>query len=228
MDRFAVIGLGLFGRRLAHLLTEAGADVIAIDRRQDVIDEIRDRVSLAVCLDSTNADALRAQGIDAVDVAIVGIGTAFESAVLTAVLLKQLGVKRVICRATGQVRSQIFMRIGADEVINPEREAAERWRNRLLVPAVLERSVLAEGTSLIHVAAPRRFVGKTLGELHIRRKFEINVVAIRRTVEHIDDDGVPRTRQEAISVPTADTRIEAGDVLLLIGTDDALAAFPVD
>ena len=224
MERFAIFGLGLFGRRLATLLAEAGADVIAVDQDRDLVEAIRDSVSLAVCLDSTDEQALLAQGIDKVDAAIVGIGESFEAAALTTALLKQIGVKHVISRATSQVRGQILLRIGADEIVDPEREAAERWRNRLMLPAILERTVLGEGFSLVQIAAPKSFVGETLGDLDIRKKHGVNVVGIRRLAASMPQSGQPS--ETLISVPMADTRIEADDVLLLIGADEALADFP--
>ena len=224
MGRFAIIGLGRFGKRLAMLLSDAGADVIAIDRQKELVETVRDRVALAVCLDSTNADALRAQGIDRVDVAVVGIGAAFEENALTTAILKQLGVRRVISRATTSIRGQILMRIGADDIVNPEREAAERWSSRLISPKIMERIELAAGYSLSQVAAPASFHNKTLEDLAIRKKHNVNVVAIRRDVEQIDADGKKTTSQQIISVPMPDSVIAPGDVLLLIGSDQAIEA----
>ena len=226
MERFAVIGLGRFGRRLAVLLAEAGAEVIAVDRSRDVIEQLRDKVTLAVCLDSTDEHALKAQGIDKVDVAIVGIGTAFEDSALATVTLKQLGVPRVISRATTAIRAKILTRIGADDIVNPERESADRWRNRLLAPAIMERIELAEGYSLTQIPAPASFSGKTLQQLDVRRKYEVNIVAIRRTQEETDAEGIKRTRQFVISVPMAETKIEPGDILLLVASDQAMESFP--
>jgi trk system potassium uptake protein TrkA len=228
MERFAVIGMGRFGRRLAVMLSEAGADVIAIDRQREVIEQIRDQVTLAVSLDSTDEEALRAQGIDKVDVAVVGIGTAFEAAALTTVILKQLGVPRVISRATSEVRAQVLSRIGADDIVNPEKESAERWANRLLAPAVIERIELAEGYSLAQVPVPESFHGKTLEQLAIRRRYQVNVVAIRRTTEEPDEAGQVRSRQFVITGPMADSVIQRGDVLVIIGGDDAISAFPAN
>jgi len=226
MEKFAIIGLGRFGMRLATMLADAGADVIAIDRRRELIDQVRDKVSLAVCMDCTDEDAIKAQGIDKADVAVVGVGTSFEDSALVTVMLKHLGVGRVISRATTTMRARILQRIGADDIANPERESAERWRNRLLAPSIMERIELAEGYSLTQVPAPASFHGKTLQQLDIRRKHEVNVVAIRRTIASTDEEGVKRTRQFVISVPMADTTIEEGDILLLIGSDDAMNSFP--
>ena len=224
MERFAVIGMGRFGRRLAMMLAQAGAEVVAIDRRRDLIEQVRDHVSLAVALDSTNEDALRAQGIDKVDVAVVGIGTDFEAAALTTVILKQLGVARVISRATSEVRGQVLGRIGADDIVNPEQESAEKWASRLLAPSIIERLELAEGFSLVQVPVPPSFYGKTLEQLAIRRKYRVNVVAIRRRLEQADEEGKPR--HFVITVPMADSTIQEGDVLVIIGSDEAISSFP--
>jgi len=182
MQQIAIIGLGRYGFRLASLLAQAGVDVIAIDDNKELINNISDNVSLAVCLDSTDEKALLSQGIDKVDIAMVGIGVDFEAAALTTAVLKRIGVKRVIARATTNTRGQILTAIGADEIVNPEKEAAERWKSRLLAPAIIDRSVLAEGHSLAQIEAPPSWTGKTLLELNVGQKYKVLVVAIRRTV----------------------------------------------
>ena len=228
MARFAVIGLGRFGQRLAGLLAEAGAEVIGIDRRREIVESVRDRVTLAVCLDSVDEEALHAQGIDKVDVAVVGIGTSFEASVLTTAILKQLGVPRVISRATTNTRAQILARIGADEIVNPEKEAAERWCNRLLAPSIMERIELADGYSLVEVVAPASFHHKTIRQLEIAKKFRVSVVAIRRRLEEQQGRSAAAGRDYIISVPLADTEIVPDDVLILVGSDEAIADFPAD
>ncbi len=226
MVRFAIIGLGRFGTKLATLLGEGGVEVIAIDHRKELVDALRDKVTLAVCLDSTDEEALRSQGIDKVDVAIVGIGGNFENNMLTTVILKQIGVARVISRATTEMRGRILSRVGADDLVNPEQESAERWSHRLIAPEIMERIELAEGYTLAQLAAPERFVGKTLEQLEVRNKYHVNVVAIRRTTQRPDSKGKTRARHFVLSVPMPDTVIERGDVLLVIGSDEAIHGFP--
>ena len=228
MDKFAVIGLGLFGTELATLLADAGAEVIAIDKDPELVEALRDKVAVAVCLDSADEQALLSQGIDKVDVAIVGIGTSFEASALTTVILKQLGVPRVISRATSPVRADILARIGADSVINPEHESAERWSSRLLAPAVMERFAVAEGHSLAQVMAPEAFHNKTLQELDITKKYGVLVVAIRRKAAKVDKEGQPTKDEPRITAPGSGTTIRPGDVLVIIGKDDAIHAFPAD
>jgi len=226
MATFAVIGLGRFGYRLSTLLAEGGAEVIAIDSRRDLVESIRDRVTVAVCLDTTDEEALRAQGVDRVNVAVVGIGDDFEANALATVILKQIGVPRVISRATTTIRAQILSRIGADDVVNPERESAERWSDRLLAPGIMERIELAEGYSLSQLIAPKSFFDKSLEQLDMRKKYKINVVAIRRTVQKTDGQSAQRPERFVISVPMPDTAIQEGDILVVIGSDEAIHALP--
>ena len=137
-ERFVVIGLGRYGSRLAVNLARAGAEVIAIDRNREVVEEMRDRVTLAVAMDSTDEQALRLQGVDKVGVAVVAIGHDFEANALTTVLLKHIGVKRVISRAGNPMQVRILSRIGADSVVNPEDETADRWSHKLLAPYLID------------------------------------------------------------------------------------------
>jgi trk system potassium uptake protein TrkA len=212
---------------LAKLLARDGADVIAVDSDKECVDAIRDEVSLAVCLDATDAEALRSQGIDKVDVAVVGVGESFENSVLATVTLKELGVPTVISRATSRVRAEILARVGADDVVNPEKESALRWKSRLLAPSIMERIELAEGASLVQLESPESFHNKTLAQLDLRKGYRVNIVAIRRTTEEIED-GQTVTRQFVISVPAGDTAIKKGDVLILIGTDEAIENLPAN
>lgn len=223
MDRYAVIGLGRFGYRLAVLLSRAGAEVVAVDGDRSRVEDIRDSVALAVCLDATDEQALRTQGLDKVDVAVVGIGTEFESAVLTTVILKQLGIRTVVSRASNPTRGEILKRVGADLLVNPEQEAAKRWAHRLLGPDVIEQIELAEGHSLVQVPVPQPWVGSSLAELDIRRKFQVNVVAIRQLTTSPDD---PDQTRATIETPLPHSKLQAKDVLFLIGADEDISALP--
>ena len=155
------------------------------------------------------------------------MGESFEDSVLVTVTLKELEVPTVISRATSRVRAEILARVGADDVVNPEKESAQRWKNRLLAPSIMERIELAEGASLVQLQTPESFHDKTLSQLDLRKTFRVNVVAIRRTVEEIENDETV-TRQFLISVPAGDTAIKKGDILILIGTDEAIENLPAN
>jgi trk system potassium uptake protein TrkA len=224
MNRFAVIGLGRFGQKLAIALAMSGAEVIAIDRNRDEIELIRDQVSLAVRLDSTDEEALKAQGVDKCDVAIIGIGQeGFESAILTVVNLRQLGVKKILARAESLVAGEVFSKVGATDVIYPEIESAQRWAYKLIAPQIGEKIDFAPGYSLARVKAPASFDGKTVMDLQLRQKYGINLVAIKR-----DEHNKKKKSDSAkiINVPMPSTVVYENDILMVAGSDADLANLP--
>lgn len=228
MRRFAVIGLGRFGKKLAIALAMSGAEVIAIDKDRHQIELIRDQVSHAVRLDSTDEEAMKAQGVDKVDVAIIGIGQGhsgqgFEAAILTVVNLKQMGVSQIYSRAEDPIAGEVFSKVGATEVIYPEIESAQRWAYKLIAPQIGEKIDFAPGYSLARVKAPASFEGKTVMDLQLRQKYNVNLVAIKRD-EHskakkIEKGGI-------INVPMPNTVIYQDDILMIAGSDADLTKLP--
>lgn len=226
MQKVAVIGLGRFGTALARQLNASGAEVIAVDSDMALINEIRDEVSIAVKLDCTDQTALRGQEIDLVDVAVVAIGENFEAALLTTVILKKLNVPKIICRAQTSFHAEIFKQIGAHEVIQPEMQAGERLGHSLANPQLEDLVTLAEGYTLIELYAPQEFCGKSLQVLELRKKFDVNLIAIKRPYEESDEDGNSITKHKVVGVPRASDVIEANDVLVVVGSNEALARLP--
>ncbi|MBW8034483.1 MAG: TrkA family potassium uptake protein [Planctomycetes bacterium] len=226
MNRFVVIGLGRFGNKLAIALSMSGAEVIAIDRDRKVVDEIMDHVAQAVRLDSTDEEALRSQGVDKVDAAIVGMGQGgrtFESAIMTVVNLKTIGVKKIYARAQSITSGQVFLAVGATEIIYPEIETAHRWAYRLIAPHIGDKIDFAPGYSLASLETPAVFDGKTVMELELRQKYKVNLVAIRRMTEGQEKRD---KKAEIINVPLPSTIINAGDILMVAGSDKDLARLP--
>jgi len=227
MKRFAVIGLGRFGKKLAIALAMSGAEVIAIDKDRNEIELIRDQVSHAVRLDSTDEEALKAQGIDKVDVAIIGIGQGtgqgFESAILTVVNLKQMGIKQVYARAEDPLGGEVFSKVGATEVIYPEIESAQRWAYKLIAPQIGEKIDFAPGYSLARIKTPASFDGKTVMDLQLRQKYNVNLVAIKRD-EH--SKAKKSEKGAIINVPMPNTMVYQNDILMVAGSDADLAKLP--
>ncbi len=222
MKRFAVIGLGRFGKKLAIALSMSGAEVIAIDRDRTIVDQIRDQVSHAVRLDSTDEEALKAQGVGKVDVAIVGMGQGgrtFESAIMTVVSLKAMGVKQILARAQNLTAGQVFSAVGATGVVYPEIETAQRWAYKLIAPQIGEKIDFAPGYSLASITAPASFHDKTVKELQLRQKYNVNLVAVKRGEEGDKKENI-------INVPMPDTIIYAGDILMVAGSDKDLVTLP--
>jgi len=223
--RIAVIGLGRFGSTLARGLTAAGQEVIAIDSRQGLIEEIQDAVDQAVRLDATDEKALRAQGVDKVEVGIVCIGQNFEANLLATLLLRKMGVGEVIARATSKLRAQILRQVGATEVVLPEDESAARLAQRLATPNVVDYLSIADGFSLVQMKAPKAFFNRTLQDLDLRKKLGVTVLAIRRQQQAKRDQPAGEL---LLSVPGADEIILAGDELVVVGPDKDLTKLPRD
>jgi len=238
MKRFLIIGLGRFGSRLAQALTEAGQEVIAVDVDDDLVERMRDEVALAVRLDATEAESLQSQDLGEVDAAVVSIGEDFEANVLATTTLKAMGVPRVISRASTVTQRRILKRVGADEVILPEEEVADRLARQLVNPNIVEHLSLSEGHSLIQVRAPKAWHDKTLGEIDLRRKYEVNLVAIRRPVEPSAKDTRKATKaaeqeeeegaaeEQVLDLPMAHTVIREGDILVIVGATESLTNLP--
>lgn len=226
MKRYAVIGLGRFGGILARRLSESGAEVIAIDINKTLIEEIQDSVAFAIRMDATEEKSLRDQGVDKVDVAIVSIGENFEASTLITVLLKQLGVPYVITRSTSSTRSKILKLIGADEIIFPEEESALRLAQKLLSPHIIDYLELAEGSKLVQFLAPKVMLNKSIAQIDIRRKYGVNIIALKKKQLVVNEKGDEVITEKIIDIPQPDDIIEEGDILYIVGKDENVSKLP--
>lgn len=210
---FAVIGLGRFGSATARALAELKQEVIGLDTDEERVKALSDTLSYTAELDATDERALRASGVQDVDVAIVSIGTRIEASLLVVMILKELGVKTVVAKATTALHGRILTKLGVSRVVFPEREVALRLASSLVVPNVLDYIELSRGFSIAEFPAPEAFVGRTLRALELRPRFGLTLIAIKRQVEG---------REATIIAPGADEEIQAGDVLALLGPNQAL------
>ena len=218
VETFVVIGLGQFGRQLAVSLAQAGQEVLVIDTDMGRVEDIKDVVTRAVKADATNEETMRALGVGEVAVAIVALGEEdFEAEVLAVGALKQLGVPRIVARASNRQRGRILALVGADQLIYPEVEAAERMARTLSSPGVVEEVCLPSGHALVEVKIPSRLSGMTLAETQLRAKYGLNVLAVKR----------PGTGRggERVMEPHPELALDGGDVLVLAGERDKVEAF---
>jgi len=223
MRKIAVIGLGRFGTALARQLALSGVQVIAVDRTQQLVNGIKDDVDLAVQLDSTDKQALLSQDIDKVDVCVVAIGENFEASLLTTVLVKQLNVPQIICRAQTALHAEIFRQIGADQVIQPEQAAGEQVARQLANPQLADVVPLSENLTLVELKAPRQFHGKSVKSTGLRADYHVNLVVIKRP-QAGDEESTAESM--LVNVPRPDDVIEPNDILVLVGANEALARLP--
>ena len=221
MQKFAVIGLGSFGSTLARRLSEKGAEVIAIDTDMDKVEEIQTEVTLAVQLNSQDPKALKLQGVDRVDIAIVCIGEDFESNVLTTVILKQLGVKKVITRYMNPVQKRILKMTGADQVVAPEEESGLKLANSLINPSFNEILALSEDLQVVEMPVPLPFVGKTLRDVKLREKYSLNLIAIKTPLAGSGEEE-EGDEQQIEGIPRPDRLFRKGDILIIFGKEKNL------
>ncbi|WP_343287876.1 TrkA family potassium uptake protein [Turicibacter bilis] len=208
---FAVIGCGQFGGSVVSELASQGADVIAIDRNEDVIKKYINIATHTIVLDSTDEESLRSIGIRNVDHVIIGIGQDIQGSILTALLLKEIGVNKVTVKVVNDYHKKVILKIGVDNVIQPEKDTGKRLAHQMLSDRILDYIVLADNYSIIEILAVGPVIGHTLIELNIPTRFRINITAIKR--------------QNGIIVPQANTSIITGDRLLVIGENKDLTEF---
>lgn len=179
----AVLGMGRFGQRLATRLTRGGEEVIACDRDRARVEQIAPDVAQALILDFTDEAAMTARGLGSVRAAVVAIGNDFEAAVLATVLLRQLGVPRIVARARSGMTGEVLRRVGAHDVVLAEDEAADRWASRLMGPGVLNQIEFHEGYSVVEFPVPEWWVGKGLAQLDVRKRLHLHIVAVKRPAD---------------------------------------------
>lgn len=220
--KYTVAGLGEFGTSTALGLARRGAEVIAVDIDMERVNAIKDKVSMAICLDASHPDALRSHGIGDVDVLIAGISGNFEAQVLLVVHARQLGIPRIVARATSPDHINVLKAVGADDVFNPEEEAARWIVQRLLIRDMTNYFELAEGFSIVEIAVPPAIDGKTIGELDLRRKFRINLIAVK-TVE-TSPEGIQFVKSFN-AVPMPDQKLKRGEIISFVGSVLDIANF---
>lgn len=180
MKNVLLIGLGRFGMHVAAQLYDLGHQVMAVDTDEDRVNKVLPFVTNAQIGDSTDADFLRSLGVDNYDVCIVTIGGNFQNSLETASLLEELGAKKVVARAERDVQAKFLLRNGADEVVYPEKQVAKWTAIRYTADHILDYIEVDDSHGIFEVDVPPAWIGKSVGELDIRRKFDINIIALRR------------------------------------------------
>ena len=205
MKSYVVIGLGRFGTEMALKLYDCGEDVLAIDTDENIIDKISDRVTKAVAADARDLDVLRKLGVEDFDRAVVAVGSDLAASALITMNLKTLGVPFIICKAHDDTYREILEKLGADRVIIPEREMADKRANGLTTAGVMEYIELSSEYGIVEITPPAEWLGKTIRALELRSRYGANVIAVRRG----EDLRIP---------PEIDTPLEDDFILVILGS----------
>ena len=208
MKRVIVVGLGIFGFNIAKELYENGLEVIAIDKQKEMIQKIKDFSTRAILADATDKELLETIGIQEDDVVIVSFGEDLAASTLLTLHLKEFNVKEIIVKAPNEDHKRILEKVGATEVIIPEKEMAGKVAKSLISPNVLDYIPLSQDYTISEIAPPSSFLGKTIGELQLRKKHHIEVIASRDVLT-----------DQVQMIPSADFVIKDSDILVVIGKE---------
>jgi len=209
MKRFAVIGLGNFGFHAAKALFEDGNEVVAIDTDKTRVQAVDPHSTEAVVLDATDKEALKSLGLENMDGVIVSTGTKISTSILICLYLQEIGVKKILAKGLDDDHAKILKKVGATEIIHPERDMALRVSRGLSRPNVLDFILLADEFDLIQVGPPREFIGKSLKDLNLRAKFNVHIIAIKEIVP-----------ENFLLVPPANFVIKDSDILIMLGRSE--------
>ena len=174
---YAVFGLGRYGIAVARELVEGGAEVLAVDRDEEIVNAASAYIPICKCADVTDAEALRQLGIANIDVVILSMASSLEASVMAVMLCKELGVKTVIAKGASEMNCRILRRVGADKVVFPENESGVRLARSLLSAGFTDIIELSRDVSMLELEVRPEWVGKTLMELNLRKKYSINIIA---------------------------------------------------
>lgn len=202
--RFAIIGLGRFGSSVARTLNEMGQNVLAIDTDPEIVNELAARIQRVVRADTTDPAALRALRIAEFDTVVVAVGDDVEASVITCLNCKDLGVKTIVAKAQDEAHGRVLERLGVDRVVYPQRDMGARVAHNISAGGLIDFVRLSDNYGMAELETPETMVGHSLGELDMRNRFGLNVMAIKR-------------RHKIIVSPTAEHRLAEKDILIVIG-----------
>ena len=209
--KFGVIGLGNFGSTVAKALFEAGHDVVVLDRDRDRVQAMQRYATQAVIADATQKEILEELALDKMDAVKVSLGKDLSASVLVTLYLRDLKVKKIVVKIASEDHGRVLDRVGATEIVFPEKDMALRLAQSLISPNILDYLPLSPEYSLLELAPPKEFIGKSLAELRLRSRFGVNVLAVRQIIP-----------ERMVINPSADFVIKDSDVLVVLGKREDL------
>jgi trk system potassium uptake protein TrkA len=211
MHQYAVIGVGNFGYYLAVQLYKKGHEVLAVDVDENRVQRIKDKVSRAVIADATDPEALEPLGLAEMDAVCVSLGDNLSDSILVTLHLKDLGVQRLLVKCFSETHGRVLRKVGASDVLHPEKDMAGSLAERLHSPNVIEYLPFLEGYSIVEITPPEGFFGKPLKELDLINRYGVQVIAVKET------------QPEGFNmVPTGNCKLKESDILIVLGSDEGI------
>jgi trk system potassium uptake protein TrkA len=226
--QYGVIGLGTFGYNVAVELEKKGMQVLAIDNDPEIVNKISALVTQALIADASDEKSMEDAGIADCDSVIVSIGESIERSILSILIVKDLGVKNIIVKSASLWHSKVAAKIGANTIVYPELEMAKKLVDGIVSPNILEQIELSTEYNLIEIVAPKAIWGKTIKSSGFRNKYGVNIIAIRKQIPFINDDGQSDMKEQINMIPGPEDEIDQNDILVVIGSKDSLTKLKED
>ncbi len=219
--KFIIIGLGNFGFALAEKLTQQGHEVIGVDKNIDKIEEIKDKITHAICLDCSHQAAVNSLPLKNTDVVIVAIGEDVGGNLLTTALIKKTEVPRLISRSISNIHETILESMKITEIVRPEVETAERWAKKLTTSGLVDSFELTDKYSVVEVVIRENFAGKTIEEIGFNKDYNVIVLTVMKSVKEESNIGIVKKSPKFLieGVAKAETILNEGDIMVLYGTN---------
>lgn len=223
--RFIIIGLGNFGFAIAEKLTQLGHEVIGVDKEIDKIENIKDKITHAICLDCSNQAAIESLPLKNTDVAIIAIGEDTGANLITTALIKKMNVPRIISRSISNIQETILESMQITEMVRPEVEAAQRWAKKLTTSGLVESFELTNHYSVVEVVIHEDFVGKTVEEIGFNKNYNVIVLTIMKSVKEKNPIGALRSvsKLKIQGIAKAETILNKEDIMVLYGHNDDIS-----
>lgn len=215
--KIVVIGLGNFGSTLAKKLTTMGHEVMGVDKDMGKIQMIKDDITHAICIDSTDINGVNALPLKDADVVVVAVGEDVGASIMTTALMKQLKVKRLISRAISPLHSAVLEAMEIEEIMHPEQETAIRLAKKLNLPGYVDSFEVTSDHNVVEIIAPIAFIGKKLSELNLTRRYNLLVLTTIQTKSAVSLLGLKSKKREVNEVASSETVINEGDIMLIYG-----------
>ncbi|KRE96872.1 potassium uptake system protein [Paenibacillus sp. Soil766] len=210
--QYVVVGLGRFGSSLSRELMKLGHEVLGIDLDEEIVNDMSDELTHSVVADATDEDVLKSLGIRNFDCAVIAIGDDIQSSILTAIVMKDLGVNQVVAKALSELHGKVLTKLGVDRVVYPERDMGIRVAHQLVTPNLLDYIEISKDYTIVELSVPKRLCGFSIRQLDPRAKYGCSVVAINKQT------GV-------IIAPQAGDVVNENDIMVIIGTNNQINEF---
>lgn len=222
--KFIIIGLGNFGTSLAEKLTQMGHEVIGVDKNMEKVEDIKDKVTQAICLDCKHQEAVKNLPLKNTDVVIIGIGEDEGANILTTALIKKMNVPRLISRYVSEIQEAVLEAMEIDEIVRPEEDSAERWANKLSSNSILDSFQISDKYNIIQLKVPKKFIGKSVEEIDFITNYNVIILSVMRNTKEKKLLGLLKksSQPEIQGIATTKTILQEDEIMVLYGDNKSI------